>query len=159
MIGDLKTLHFFQEMIELSYDPKMIAKWIAGPISAYMTAHLVGIDQLKVDRENLISFFSLVKKGDLIDNQLKIIMDELLQHGGIPEEILKEKGFDKPAFDAEELKTILQSVLESNESVVEQYKSGKTSVIGFLVGQAMKQTQGKANPKELQELISALLNA
>lgn len=159
LIGDLKTLHFFQEMIELNYDPKMIAKWIAGPISAYMTAHLVSIDQLKVDRENLISFFSLVKKGDLIDNQLKIIMDELLQHGGIPEEILKEKGFDKPAFDAEELKMILQSVLESNESVVEQYKSGKTSVIGFLVGQAMKQTQGKANPKELQELISALLNA
>lgn len=157
LIGDLKVLNFFEEMVALGYDPKMIAKWIAGPISAYMIANFVAIDDLKVNKEQLISFFSLVKKGTLIDNQLKLVMEEMLQNGGDPEEIVKEKGFDAPAFDESELKNIVQSVLDANESVVEQYKSGKTSVIGFLVGQTMKQTQGKANPKELQVLIAKML--
>ncbi|MBF0981366.1 Asp-tRNA(Asn)/Glu-tRNA(Gln) amidotransferase subunit GatB, partial [Candidatus Gracilibacteria bacterium] len=133
LIGDLKVLNFFEEMVALGYDPKMIAKWIAGPISAYMTANFVAIDGLKVNKEQLISFFSLVKKGSLIDNQLKLVMEEMLQNGGDPEEIVKEKGFDAPAFDESELKTIIQSVLDANESVVDQYRSGKTSVIGFLV--------------------------
>ena len=158
LIGDLKVLNFFEEMVALGYDPKMIAKWIAGPISAYMTANFVAIDGLKVNKEQLISFFSLVKKGALIDNQLKLVMEEMLQNGGDPEEIVKEKGFDAPAFDEGELKNIIQSVLDANESVVDQYRSGKTSVIGFLVGQTMKQTQGKANPKELQVLIAKMLN-
>lgn len=158
LIGDLKVLNFFEEMVALGYDPKMIAKWIAGPISAYMTANFVAIDGLKVNKEQLISFFSLVKKGSLIDNQLKLVMEEMLQNGWDPEEILKEKGFDAPAFDENELKNIIQSVLDVNESVVDQYRSGKTSVIGFLVGQTMKQTQGKANPKELQVLIAKMLN-
>ena len=158
LIGDLKVLNFFEEMVALDYDPKMIAKWIAGPISAYMTANFVAIDGLKVNKEQLISFFSLVKKGSLIDNQLKLVMEEMLQNGGDPEEIVKEKGFDAPAFDENELKTIIQSVLDANESVVEQYRSGKTRVIGFLVGQTMKQTQGKANPKDLQSLIAKMLN-
>lgn len=158
LIGDLKVLNFFEEMVDLDYDPKMIAKWIAGPISAYMTANFVAIDGLKVNKEQLISFFSLVKKGALIDNQLKLVMEEMLQNGWDPEEIVKEKGFDAPAFDEDELKTIIQSVLDANESVVDQYRSGKTSVIGFLVGQTMKQTQGKANPKDLQSLIAKMLN-
>ena len=157
LIGDLKVLNFFEEMVALGYDPKMVAKWIAGPISAYMTANFVAIDGLKVNKEQLISFFSLVKKGSLIDNQLKLVMEEMLQNGGDPEDIVKEKGFDAPAFDEDELKNIIQSVLDANESVVEQYRSGKTSVIGFLVGQTMKQTQGKANPKELQALIAKML--
>lgn len=158
LIGDLKVLNFFEEMVALGYDPKMIAKWIAGPISAYIIANFVAIDGLKVNKEQLISFFSLVKKGSLIDNQLKLVMEEMLQNGWDPEEIVKEKGFDAPAFDESELKNIIQSVLDANESVVEQYRSGKTSVIGFLVGQTMKQTQGKANPKELQALIAKMLN-
>ena len=158
LIGDLKVLNFFEEMVALGYDPKMIAKWIAGPISAYIIANFVAIDGLKVNKEQLISFFSLVKKGSLIDNQLKLVMEEMLQNGWDPEEIVKEKGFDAPAFDENELKNIIQSVLDANEFVVDQYRSGKTSVIGFLVGQTMKQTQGKANPKDLQVLIAKMLN-
>ena len=157
LIGDLKVLNFFEEMVALDYDPKMIAKWIAGPISAYMTAKFVSIDGLKVNKEQLISFFSLVKEWKLIDNQLKLIMEEILQNWGDPEQILKEKGFDAPAFDTGELREIIQAVLDANESVVEQYRAGKTSVIGFLVGQSMKQTQGKANPKELQDMIVQMI--
>lgn len=145
-------------MLEIGFEPKMIAKWIAGPISAYMTAHLVNIDGLKVDKQALISFFKLVKEGKLIDNQLKLIMDELLQHGGQPEAILKAKGFDAPGLDDTALIKIIQQVLESNPAILEQYKGGKISVIGFFVGQVMKQTQGKANPKQLQDLITNQIN-
>lgn len=158
LIGDLQVLNFFYEMLELGFEPKMIAKWIAGPISAYMTAHLVNIEGLKVDKQALISFFKLVKEGKLIDNQLKLIMDELLQHGGQPEDILKAKGFDAPGLDDTALIKIIQQVLESNPAILKQYKGGKISVIGFFVGQVMKQTQGKANPKQLQDLITNQIN-
>lgn len=158
LIGDVEVLNFFYEMLEIGFEPKMIAKWIAGPISAYMTAHLVNIDGLKVDKQALISFFKLVKEGKLIDNQLKLIMDELLQHGGQPEAILKAKGFDAPGLDDTALIKIIQQVLESNPAILEQYKGGKISVIGFFVGQVMKQTQGKANPKQIQDLITNQIN-
>lgn len=146
-------------MLSSGFEPKMVAKWIAGPISAEMTAKGLKISELKIDSSVLIEFFELVKKGNLIDNQLKLIMEELLKNGGSPHQILKEKGFDAPAIDPEQLKTIVQSVLDANQPIVEQYRSGKVGVIGFFLGQVMKQTQGKANPKELQPLIEELLNS
>lgn len=62
LINDSQVLDFFYEMLELGFEPKMVAKWIAGPISAYMTAHFVSIDGLKMEKQALISFFELVKK-------------------------------------------------------------------------------------------------
>lgn len=141
MIGDLRTLQFFEEMVAQGFDAKMIAKWISGPISAYMTAHFVPIDELKVNKAGLISFFSLVKAGNLIDNQLKLVMDELLQNGGSPDAIVKAKGFDAPAIDENELRRIIQNILDANPAQVEQYRGGKVSVIGFFLGQVMKATQ------------------
>ena len=159
LINDKEVLDFFYDLVKMGFWPKLVAKWIAGPISAYMTANAVAISELKIDREQLISFFKLAEEGKLIENQLKILMDELLNQWGDLQEIIKEKWFDAPAVSEDEIIEVVKGVLDANPQIVEQYKDGKVTVIGFFVGQVMKQTQWKANPKQIQEIMTRLLSA
>ena len=159
LINDKEVLDFFYDLVKMGFWPKLVAKWIAGPISAYMTANAVAISELKIDKEQLISFFKLAEEGKLIENQLKILMDELLNQWGDLQEIIKEKWFDAPAVSEDEITQVAKGVLDANPQIVEQYKGGKVTVIGFFVGQVMKQTQWKANPKQIQEIMTRLLSA
>ena len=158
LINDKEVLDFFYDLVKMGFWPKLVAKWIAGPISAYMTANAVAISELKIDKEQLISFFKLAEEGTLIENQLKILMDELLNQWGDLQEIIKEKWFDAPAVSEDEIIEVAKGVLDANPQIVEQYKGGKVTVIGFFVGQVMKQTQWKANPKQIQEIMTRLLS-
>ena len=159
LINDKEVLDFFYDLVKMGFWPKLVAKWIAGPISAYMTANAVAISELKIDKEQLISFFKLAEEGKLIENQLKILMDELLNQWGDLQEIIKEKWFDAPAVSEDEIIEVAKGVLDANPQIVEQYKGGKVTVIGFFVVQVMKQTQWKANPKQIQEIMTRLLSA
>lgn len=116
-------------MVDKGFDPKLLAKWIAGQISAYMTAHFVPITELPVDQEQLIEFFTIAKDGKLIDNQLKIVMDEMLASGASASDIIREKGFDKPAISEDELRMFCKDAINENPAIVEQYQAGKTSTI------------------------------
>ncbi|MDR2541335.1 MAG: hypothetical protein LBD11_06325 [Candidatus Peribacteria bacterium] len=87
----------------------------------------------------------------LLDNQLKIVFDELLLTKKSITEIVKEKGFDTPTIDDNELATIVKEVLDTSPAIVAQYKGGKETTIGFFVGQVMKKTGGKVNPQIAQE--------
>ncbi len=154
LIGDLATFRFFKQLVAQGFDPKLLAKWIAGQISAYMTAHFVAITELPVDQDQLLEFFTIAKEGKLIDNQLKLVMEEMLATGASASDIIKEKGFDAPAISEEELRAFCKEVIAENPAIVEQYQGGKTSTIGFFVGQVMKKTQGKANPKEITGILT-----
>jgi aspartyl-tRNA(Asn)/glutamyl-tRNA(Gln) amidotransferase subunit B len=84
-------------------------------------------------------------------------MDEMLSTGKTPDEIIKEKWFDAPAIDSNELEVLAQQILEENPAIVDQYKGGKTTTIWFFIGQLMKKSAGKANPKIAQEIFEKLL--
>jgi aspartyl-tRNA(Asn)/glutamyl-tRNA(Gln) amidotransferase subunit B len=86
------------------------------------------------------SFLTKEQEKMLLDNQLKLVFEELLQTGNSVEEIIREKGFDVPAMENDELEGIVKEVIEANPAIVEQYKGGKESTIGFFVGQVMKKT-------------------
>ncbi|MCR5412193.1 MAG: hypothetical protein K6E76_04340 [Patescibacteria group bacterium] len=92
-------------------------------------------------KTNFVAFLKKEKEKSLIDNQLKLIFGEMLESGDSLEKIIKAKGFDAPAIDSSELETLAQQVLDENPKIVEQFKGGKESVIGFFVGQLMKKTQ------------------
>ncbi|HOQ79423.1 MAG TPA: Asp-tRNA(Asn)/Glu-tRNA(Gln) amidotransferase subunit GatB, partial [Candidatus Absconditabacterales bacterium] len=147
LIGDFDTLLVFSELKEQGLDPKNIAKWISGPINAYMKENFVGINDLPFNLKQLSEFIKISDEGKIMDNQMKIVMDEMLKTGKSASEIIKEKGFDAPEISENDLENIAKKVLENNPTIVEQYKSGKTSTLGFFVGQVMKETAGKANPK------------
>ena len=88
---------------------------------------------------------------------MKIVMDEMLKTGKWAQEIIANKWFDTPTVNDNELEDIIKKVLANNPTIVEQYKSGKTSTLWFFVWQVMKQTKWKANPKIVWEIISKIL--
>jgi aspartyl-tRNA(Asn)/glutamyl-tRNA(Gln) amidotransferase subunit B len=97
------------------------------------------------------AFLKLEQEKVLLDNQLKIVFDELLATKKSLTDIIKAYGFDAPAVNDNELAVIIKEVLTANPAIVQQYKDGKETAIGFFIGQVMKKTAGKANPQVVQE--------
>ncbi len=165
LIGDKETLDYFFELENLFakegnegwLKSKLIAKWITGPIAAWMKEHFKTINELPFNKTQLTNFLTSAQEAKLMENQLKIVINEMLSTGKDPEEIIKEKWFNTPAMDEKELEHIVQEVIKENPAIVEQYKWGKTTTIGFFVGQAMKKTWGKGNPKIIQILLEKVL--
>jgi len=172
LISNKQTLDYFLEMIkkrqnnlpeskqfsEIQNEAKTIAKRIAWPISAYLKENYIQITNLKFSKNQFIKFLKIDAKGDIPNNQLKQIIDEMLITGQDPEQIIKEKNFNSPALDSNKLESTIKKILEENPDAIKKYKSWKTATIGFLVGQVMKATQGKANPKTIQKIIQKILH-
>ena len=156
IVGDKTVLDYF--LARNNIDPKIAAKWICGPIAARRTENFAEIKDLAFSPAQFDQFLQLAAKGDIMESQLKIVMDEMITTGKDAENIIKEKGFDAPAIDNNEINQIINKVLADNPSIVEQYKGGKTTTIGFFVGQVMKQTQGKVNPQTATKLLQEQLD-
>lgn len=157
LIGDFDTLLVFSELKEQWLDPKNIAKWISGPINAYMKENFVWINDLPFNLKQLSEFIKISDEWKIMDNQMKIVMDEMLKTWKSASEIIKEKWFDAPEISENDLENIAKKILENNPTIVEQYKSGKTSTLWFFVWQVMKETAWKANPKIVGEILEKLL--
>jgi len=91
LIGDKLVLDYFLALIEEKFDPKTIAKWISGPISAYTKENFVSITELKMNTDAFKDFLKIAQEGKVMDNQLKIVMEEMLQTGDTAEAIIKDK--------------------------------------------------------------------
>jgi len=136
---------------------KLIAKRISWPIAARLNENFKTINELPFSKEIFSEFLTKAQAGSLLENQLKVIMQEMLSTGKHPEDIIKEKWFDAPAIDSSELETMAKQIMEENPTIVEQYKWGKTTAIGFFIGLLMKKSASKANPKIAQEIFEKLL--
>lgn len=166
LISDYETLNYFMAVLSSFVkegNPKgggferLVAKRISWPIAARLNEHFKTINELPFKQEQFIEFLTTAQAGNLIENQLKVVMQEMLSTGKNPSEIIKEKWFDAPAIDNNEIELIAKQILEENPSIVEQYKWGKITVIWFFIGQLMKKTWGKINPKTAQEIFEKLL--
>ena len=104
----------------------------------------------------LAEMILLEKKGTISGKMAKTVMEEMVQSGKDPEVIVKEKGLVQISDNAE-IERVVLKVIEGNLQPVAQYKSGKTETLGFLVGQVMKETKGRANPKAVNELLKRKL--
>lgn len=155
LIQDKETLDFFLSIENI--DPKIKAKRICWPIAARQKENYKNITQLPFSKEQLLEFLTNAQDGKLPENQLKVIMEEMLSTWKTYEDITKEKWFNSPWISENELGEIIKLVLEENPTIVEQYKWGKTTTLWFFVGQVMKKTWGKTNPKIVGEMIQKIL--
>jgi len=160
LISNKTTLDYFLSIItkQTEISPKTTAKRISGPISAHTKENYIEITKLKFTKTQFIDFLKIAEKWEIINNKLKQIMDEMLNTGKSPQKIIQEKWFDTTKIDNNELKIKIKTILQENSDTVEKYKNWKTSVIWFLIGQAMKATKWNANPKQLQEIIKSLID-
>jgi aspartyl-tRNA(Asn)/glutamyl-tRNA(Gln) amidotransferase subunit B len=150
--GDLEGFEEDQAILT-----KLIAKRISWPISAWTKENYKSINELNFNKQQFINFLQIAQESKILDNQLKVIMDEMIKTWKNPEEIIKEKWFDAPAINQSELENIIKQVLAENPDIVQQYKWWKTTTLWFFVWQVMKKTWWKSDPKIIWEIISKLL--
>lgn len=147
---------FFDKVLELGATPKIAVNFIMGEISAYLKEDHIEITDTKLTPENLAELIALIEKGTISNNIGKQIIIEMMKEGTKASVIVDKKGLSQIT-DEGAIKEIVQKVVDSNPNQVEAYKNGKTNLLGFFVGQVMKETKGRANPKTVNELLKEII--
>jgi aspartyl-tRNA(Asn)/glutamyl-tRNA(Gln) amidotransferase subunit B len=143
---------FFEKTVEACNDAKSAANWIMGEISAVLNEKSLGINEVAFAPEDLGELINLINKNTISGNIAKKVLKEMFETGKAPMSIVEEKNLAQMN-DVSELKNMVLDVMKANPQSVEDLKGGKEKAIGFLVGQIMKQTKGKANPGMVNKLI------
>ena len=140
---------FFEAATKVCNNPKSVSNWIMTDIIRVQNEE--GLEQMPFTAEELGKLIILIDKGTISSSIAKKVFEELLENPRDPEEIIKEKGWIQIS-DEGAIKEVVQKILEANPGSIADYKAGKDRALGFLVGQAMKETKGKANPQLLNKL-------
>ena len=148
---------FFDKTLELGANPKTAVNFMMGEIAAYLKENKVEITDTKLTPENLAELISLIEKGTISNNIGKqILVEEMIVNGEKASAIVEKKGLSQIS-DEGAIKEIVEKVVNSHPAEIEAYRNGKTNLLGFFVGQVMKETKGRANPKTVNELIRKIL--
>jgi len=146
LTDDRLVAEYFEAAIALQASPKQIANWVMGDIAAYLNTEKVSITQIALKPLILAELISLIEDGTISGKIAKEILPELLVQGGSAKELVAKKGLVQIS-DTSELEKIIDEVIAASPKELEQYRSGKTKLLGFFVGQVMKKTNGRADPK------------
>jgi aspartyl-tRNA(Asn)/glutamyl-tRNA(Gln) amidotransferase subunit B len=138
--------------------PKTVANWVTGTLFGLMNESNQNIGQVKVSSESLAQLIGLVEDGTINTNTGKEVLGEMFVGGRGAREIVEERGLAQIS-DTSELEQIVAQVLDESSDQVQKYLDGKEQVIGWMIGQVMKATRGKANPQMVRELMLAKLEA
>ncbi len=141
----------FEGAIKVCNNPKAVNNWIISDISRILNETETEPIEIPFDSNQLGKLVILIDKGTISSSIGKKVLEELFENPRDPEEIIKEKGWIQIS-DEGAIREVVKKVLEANPKSIEDYKAGKEKALGFLVGQAMKETKGKANPKMLNKL-------
>lgn len=147
---------FFDKVLELGATPKIAVNFIMGEIAAYLKEDHIEITDTKLTPENLAELISLIEKGTISNNIGKQIIIEMMKDGTKASAIVEKKGLSQIT-DEVAIKEIVQKIVDANPAQVQAYKNGKTNLLGFFVGQVMKETKGRANPKTVNELLREII--
>lgn len=138
-------------------DAKGIANWLMGDISAYLNNNNIAISEFQVSAANIASLVAFINKGVLSSKLAKTVFEEMLNSNKQPATIIKEKGLEQIS-DTGAIEKIVEETIAENPKSVEDYQAGKEKAIGFLVGQVMKKSRGKANPDMVNNLLKEKLS-
>ena len=152
-----KTATFFEKTNEICNNPKAVSNWIMGDFARMLNEKEIEIDESKVTEENLATLISLIDKGTISSKIAKQIFEEMFETGENAKDIVEKRGLVQIS-DEGAIKEICQKVVDANPQSIADYKAGKDRAIGFLVGQIMKETKGKANPQIVNKLLLEIIN-
>jgi len=152
IIQDKDLADFFEECAKLFPNSKKICNWINGALLKELNNRKTTVKMIQLKPEDFTDLIKKVDDGILSNLVAKDVLGYIIDTGKSVQEIIKEKGLAQVS-DEGALEKLVDEIVSENEKIVQQIKGGKESAIGFLVGQAMKKSQGKANPKKIGELI------
>ncbi|HIW88260.1 MAG TPA: Asp-tRNA(Asn)/Glu-tRNA(Gln) amidotransferase subunit GatB [Candidatus Ligilactobacillus excrementipullorum] len=147
---------FFEATVAAGADPKLAANWLMGEVSAYMNDKKQELAELALTPEHLAQMIGLIQDETISSKIAKKVFKQIVANDTDPKAWVEEKGMVQLS-DPAVLQPIIDEVLDNNEKSIEDFKNGKDRAVGFLVGNIMKQTRGKANPKVVNQLLMASL--
>ena len=156
LVSDIETSKYFEDVTKNS-DVKLATNWITGELFALLNNKSIEITESPITSENLAKLINLIKDGTISGKIAKTVFEIMADSGKDPKKIVEEKGL-KQQSDPKELEKIIDKVISDNPKNVEAYKSGKDKLFGFFVGQVMKQSNGKANPQVVNEILKKKLD-
>lgn len=148
--------NYFEECVKLFPEPKTVSNWIMGDLLRELKRDDREIDQCPVTPKHLAGMLKMIRDGTISGKIAKDVFEEMYRTGDMPEKIVKEKGLIQ-ILDVGEIENVIEKVIEAFPKQVEDYRKGKEKIFGFLVGEVMKQTRGKANPQLVNELLKKKL--
>lgn len=155
LIDDILLSSYFEKAVSLGGNPKAVLNWILGDLLKLLKGKEEA-DSIPVPAEELIKLISLINDGKVSNTQAKEVFEFMFNEGKSAEDVIKEKGFTQIS-TGDEIEKIISQVLLDNEKSVQDYKSGKKQAFGFLMGQIMKASKGKANPAAAKNILEEKL--
>ena len=156
LVSDIDTSKYFED-VSIKSDIKLATNWITGELFALLNDKNIEITESPISSENLAKLINLIKDGTISGKIAKTVFEIMADGNKDPEKIVEEKGL-KQQSDPKELEKIIDKVILDNPKNVGAYKSGKDKLFGFFVGQVMKQSNGKANPQLVNEILKKKLS-
>jgi aspartyl-tRNA(Asn)/glutamyl-tRNA(Gln) amidotransferase subunit B len=148
--------NYFEKCICFFPEPKTVSNWMMGDLLRELKRDERDIDQCSVTPKHLAEMLSMIKDGTISGKIAKEVFEEMYQTGEYPKDIVKAKGWVQ-ILDEGEIEVAIERAIDANPKQVEDYRKGKEKLFGFFVGEVMKQTRGKANPKLVNELLKKKL--
>ena len=149
---------FYDATVAAGADPKLAANWLNTQVNGYLNEEQVEIQDIKLTPENLAQIIKMIKDGTISSKIAKKVFKESIENGTDPKKYVEDKGMVQLS-DLSVLEPMVKKIVDNNPQSVEDFKNGKDRAIGFLVGQIMKETRGKANPKVVNELLNKELQS
>ena len=147
----------FEKATEKCHNPKAVSNWIMTDITRILNEKEQEPNDIPFKAEDLGKLVELIDKGTISSKIAKQVLEEMFENPKDPEDIIKEKGWIQIS-DEGAIKEVVTKILEANPASIADFKAGKDRALGFLVGQAMKETRGKANPQMLNKMFLEELN-
>ncbi|MCR8635862.1 Asp-tRNA(Asn)/Glu-tRNA(Gln) amidotransferase subunit GatB [Paenibacillus radicis (ex Xue et al. 2023)] len=155
--SSIKLADFFEESLNYTKDAKAVSNWIMGDLLGFLNANNQELEQVQITGKGLGEMIGLIEKGTISSKIAKTVFKAMLETGKGPLTIVEEQGLVQIS-DEGAIKAVVEQIVANNPQSVVDFKAGKDKAVGFLVGQVMKETKGKANPGLVNKLIMDCLN-
>ena len=156
LTDDRAVAEYFEAAVAAGGDTKQVANWIMGDIAAYLKSNELSITEIALKPEILAELVGLITKGTISGKIAKDILPELLTEGGSAKKLVEKKGLIQIS-DTGEIEKIIDEVIAAHPNELEKFRNGKTKLKGFFVGQVMKKSGGRADPKLTNQLLGKKL--
>lgn len=157
LIDDQELGNFFDETQKYTQS-KLVINWLLRDVVTYLKDEKIDISRSPITPKRLADLVDFIENGTLNSRSAKEVFDAIIKNNEDPKAIIEKEGLTQIS-SADELSTIVQEIIENNPQQVADYKSGKTKLFGFFVGQMMQKTKGKANPQTINELLKKMLDS
>jgi len=157
LVATREMADYFETTAKLSGDAKLAANWVSQDLQALLNKHGWELDESPIQAERLAMLIQRIKDNTISGKIAKTVFDAMLDDGSDVDAIIEAKGL-KQVTDSGALESLVDKVIAENPDQAQQYRDGKVQVIGFLVGQCMQLSKGKANPAQVNEILRGKLS-